>query len=45
LGLFIVQQAVHLHGGQIVLLDSPYGGLRAQVGFVLHLPAAVTASN
>jgi signal transduction histidine kinase len=45
LGLFIVQQAVHLHGGQIVLLDSPYGGLRAQVGFPLHLVAPPAHNN
>lgn len=37
LGLFIVQQAVHLHRGQITLLDSPYGGLRVQVSFPLRL--------
>ncbi len=37
LGMFIVQQAVHLHRGQIALLDSPYGGLRVQVSFPLRL--------
>jgi signal transduction histidine kinase len=41
LGLFIVQQAVHLHQGQITLLDSPFGGLRAQVSLPLHLSLAV----
>lgn len=45
LGLFIVQQAVHLHGGQIVLLDSPYGGLRAQVSFPLRLSEPVAPSQ
>jgi two-component system OmpR family sensor kinase/two-component system sensor histidine kinase QseC len=33
LGLFIAQQAAVLHGASIELLDSPLGGLRAQVCF------------
>jgi signal transduction histidine kinase len=45
LGLFIVQQAVHLHQGQIVLLDSPYGGLRAQVSLPLLLRTGAAASH
>jgi signal transduction histidine kinase len=45
LGLFIVQQAVHLHGGKVELLGSPYGGLRAQVCFPLHLKAAVAGTH
>lgn len=36
LGLALVQQQAALHGGRLLLLDSPTGGLRA----VLELPAA-----
>jgi signal transduction histidine kinase len=33
LGLSIVMQVAKMHGGQIDLLDSPLGGLRAQITF------------
>ena len=45
LGLFIVQQAVHLHCGEITLLDSPYGGLRVQVSFPIRLAAQAESVN
>jgi signal transduction histidine kinase len=45
LGLFIVQQAVHLHCGEITLLDSPYGGLRVQVSFPNRLAAQAESVN
>jgi signal transduction histidine kinase len=31
--LSIVMQVAKMHGGQIDLLDSPLGGLRAQITF------------
>ena len=40
LGLALVQQQALLHGGRLLLLDSPAGGLRA----VLDLPADPTGS-
>jgi len=39
LGLSIVRGAADAHGAQVTLLESPLGGLRAQVSFPMTEPA------
>ncbi len=41
LGLSIVRGAADAHGAQVTLLESPLGGLRAQVSFPMTEPAPV----